>query len=181
MTQSSADRGFKAFTIVCVTVTALVFVTAIAWRIANRDKVLVNDVGMSPTIESGEMVHVKWTHARVRRGDVVDIDTDSAPGWEHARDVRVLRVIGVSGDRIEQCADVLVCVNGETLREVYLPRAVVTEFPAHGRGSCYSESPLFGCIVPDDSLYVLGDNRQHVHDSRLYGPIPKRAIEGVID
>lgn len=149
---AKSDRVFDVLSIVCVTLLALIFIAAIAWQIVNLDKIRVKDAGMSPTIDSGDMVHVESTIAQVHRGDVIEIDTESAPGWERARDVRVLRVVGMPGDRIERCEDVLVCINGELLPEQYLTRGAATTFPMHGRGSCYSESPLFGCIVPEDSL-----------------------------
>jgi signal peptidase I len=74
-------------------------------------------------------------------------------------------VIGVPGDRIE-INDGLVKVNGRQLRESYVPDRYRDHASFH---------PV---VVPDDQFYVLGDHRSSSHDSRSWGPVPRRYIYG---
>ncbi|SDS66340.1 signal peptidase I [Paraoerskovia marina] len=69
----------------------------------------------------------------------------------------IKRTIGVAGDHVECCdAEGRVSVNGEPLDEPYLKP-----------GSIPSEVE-FDVTVPADSLFVMGDNRQHSGDSRYH-------------
>lgn len=76
----------------------------------------------------------------------------------------VKRVIGLPGDQV-QGARGRVYVNGRELVEPYLPTATVTAD--------------FGPVrVPDDSFWVMGDNRSQSADSRVFGPITESSIVG---
>ncbi|MGO1537962.1 MAG: signal peptidase I [Leucobacter sp.] len=70
----------------------------------------------------------------------------------------VKRVIGVGGDRVACCdANGHVLVNGVPIEEPYL------KLP---EGETKASGPDFDITVPDDSFWVMGDNRYESKDSR---------------
>ncbi|WGW13079.1 signal peptidase I [Saxibacter everestensis] len=87
----------------------------------------------------------------------------------------VKRVIGLPGDRIECCsADGNLIVNGQPIREKYVHR-----------GSPPSDI-AFDVEVPDDRIWVMGDNRSNSADSRYHmdqqghGTIPVSSVVGTV-
>lgn len=80
----------------------------------------------------------------------------------------IKRVIGVAGDRIE-IIDGKVYLNGEELDEPYLDKNVTT------KADNYSD-----ITVPEGYVFVMGDNRSHSTDSRVFGCIPVNKIEGKV-
>ncbi len=81
----------------------------------------------------------------------------------------IKRVIGVSGDHIK-IENGNVYLNGNLLEEEYLEEGTKTEMVFDG---FYDN-----VIVPDGYVYVLGDNRSASIDSRKFGCIPIKRIEG---
>jgi signal peptidase I len=128
---------------------------------------------MVPTLEVGDRVLVNKLSYKlhdVNRGDLVVFER---PEGETNQDVKDLikRVVGLPGEEIV-IEDNVVFVDGEELPEDYLPVGTVTE---QGSRTCERASP---CVVPDDSVWVMGDNRQHSFDSRYFGPIKENTIVG---
>lgn len=80
----------------------------------------------------------------------------------------IKRVIGVAGDHIK-IEDGKVYRNGEELQEDYLPEGTVT------KNKTYSD-----IVVPEDCVFVMGDNREHSTDSRDFGCIPISKIESKV-
>lgn len=80
----------------------------------------------------------------------------------------IKRVIGLPGEHVE-IKNGSVYINGEKLQEDYLQEYVVTE-PLEGL--------YINLVVPENTIYVLGDNRGDSVDSRRFGCIPLEKIEG---
>jgi signal peptidase I len=77
----------------------------------------------------------------------------------------IKRVIGLPGDVVEG-KDGSVFVNGTLLDEPYLKQPDLPIRP-------------FGPVeVPEDMLFVMGDNRRASQDSRFFGPIPVDDVVG---
>ncbi|NLP33893.1 MAG: signal peptidase I [Clostridiales bacterium] len=77
----------------------------------------------------------------------------------------VKRVVGISGDEID-IKDGAIYINGEKLEEPY---ANGRTFPGK------VELPI---IIKENELFVIGDNREVSWDSRDFGPIDIKQVEG---
>ena len=82
----------------------------------------------------------------------------------------IKRVIALPGEHV-QIKNNYVYINGERLREDYIQEGVITDT----QNGIYDDF-----IVPENTVFVLGDNRQHSKDSRMIGCIPLEKIEGTL-
>lgn len=150
----------------------------------------IPSASMEPTLKVGDRVLVEKLTTRFRepgRGDIVvfekDLGAPDAPkdrenvlerignafrelfGFPtEGRQDFIKRVMAVGGDTI-QGRDGVVFVNGEQVAEDYLPEGVTT-----------SE---FGPVdIPDNMIFVMGDNRGNSDDSRSFGPVSVDTVVG---
>jgi signal peptidase I len=139
-------------------------------RIVAFELVVVPGDSMAPTIESGDRLVVDKIHYRrtpIARGDIVlfDAPTDLID----VPDQLVKRVVGLPGEAIV-IEDGQVLIHGEPVDEPFARGETAT--PA-----CTSDAP---CRVPEDAVWVLGDNRLDSTDSRVFGPVPLDHIVGYV-
>ncbi len=150
---------------------------------------------MFPTFDGGARVDAKKLDGVPQRGRVILFRAPEAPDREFVK-----RIIGVSGDRISQNGTEIL-VNGTPL-----PRCVVG--PWHYPGSDGSlvtgelwletlggsswlvfhdarmtSEPAGPWTVAPGEVFVLGDNREHSHDSRFWfsgkgGGVPLALVVG---
>jgi signal peptidase I len=129
----------------------------------------ISNEAMVPTLLPGDHViadRAAYHTAEPRRGDVV---VYRYPGENGTRFVH--RVIGVPGDRID-IRNQVVSVNEEVVTEPSVQHSDRSSMAGNVRDN-------FGpMIVPPDTYFVLGDNREESLDSRFLGPISKEHILG---
>ena len=82
----------------------------------------------------------------------------------------IKRVIGLPGDHIK-IEDGKVYINNVLYEENYLQSGVMTD---EGKGYCTD------LVVPENSVFVMGDNRSQSTDSRCFGCIPLERIESKV-
>jgi len=106
---------------------------------------------MEPTLYDGEWLAIT-TFGNPQHGQIVIISPRN-----EVNEPLVKRVIAVAGDRVD-LRDGHVWVNGNNIFEPYIPPFANTEPAADGL--------TFPLLVPENAVFVLGDNRQHSTDSR---------------
>jgi signal peptidase I len=121
---------------------------------------------MMPTLKPNDRVLVNklsYDLHDVNRGDLVVFESPNTPDGAEVRDL-IKRVIAVEGDTVE-ARDGHLILNGQPLTEPYL-------------GPDVSTGPMERVTVPDDHVWVMGDNRPNSKDSRFFGPLPESKIIG---
>lgn len=126
----------------------------------------------------------------IKRGDIVVFLSPAEPGL-----YVVKRIMGIPGDRIH-LRDGVVYRNGEKLNELYVMHKgplfydpYRDNFPAVPASDAYNVSPSWqlqmrnfiqgeDIVVPKDSYFGMGDNRDVSLDSRYWGFIPKENVIG---
>jgi signal peptidase I len=123
-------------------------------------RVRVDGFSMIPTLNDGEFVLVgklNYRFGSVERGDIIVFHYPMDPSQE-----LIKRVIGLPGDKVS-IQNGVVSVNGQALDEPYIKAA-----------------PLYSgeWLVPENQLFVLGDNRNDSSDSHAWGYLPLEKVVG---
>ena len=132
------------------------------------DYILVNKFLYGP-----ELPLIDWRMPAIRdprRGDIIVFKYPQ----DEKRDF-IKRIVATPGERV-QVRGHQVLVNGKPLREPY------TKFADSGvRGGETYCGYAYGCeptLVPPDSYFVMGDNRDNSQDSRYWGFVKRDKIKG---
>ncbi len=116
---------------------------------------------MTPTLHEGDLVIVNKLYKKpgsLERGDIVVFRPPSNQDVSYIK-----RVIGLPGETVE-VRNGKVKINGEELEEDYISTATPS---------------LFGPqVLQEDEYFVMGDHRNNSLDSRDFGPIEQKTIEG---
>lgn len=123
-------------------------------------RIRVESISMEPTLYPGEFIVVNklaYRSGGYKRGDVIIFNP---PNDLHQQYIK--RVIGLPGENVVISGG-KVYINGNPLEEPYIMS------PPN-----YNEK----WDVPQDSLFVLGDNRNRSSDSHVWGMVPFTDIIG---
>lgn len=145
----------------------------------NITPVIVSGTSMSPTLKEAEQVIV-FKENNIKNGDIVSFE---APDEENTYYIK--RVIGIAGDTVEYKDDKLY-INGEFIDEPYLNDLKNSErWKENGNSTTLTQNFTLENLpstnakkVPENMLFVMGDNRIDSKDSRYFGFIPVDKVLG---
>lgn len=123
--------------------------------------ILVDGPSMQPTLHTDERLAVeKVTRygGLPERGDIIIVHYPDGTDRNYVK-----RTIGLPGETVE-IKNSVVYINGEALSEDYISPEAYPDMEA--------------VVVPEDSVFVIGDNRANSMDSRMVGPIAHDQIVG---
>lgn len=163
--QTKSERPVN---LVWVFIKEVFFILVIAYILAFLLKTIIiqpfmiPSSSMEPTFYPGDRVLVarfSYWLGEPKRSDIIVFE---APFDSHKDYIK--RVIATEGEAIEVKSGI-VYINGKKIDEPYL-----INMP---------DLSNFGPItIPEDKLFVMGDNRPSSQDSRIFGPIDKDTIIG---
>jgi signal peptidase I len=128
---------------------------------------LVEGSSMQPSFYNGDRLVISRLNYLVTmpgRGEIVVFNTVN-PG-EPAETMLIKRVIGLPGETVA-FQDNQVYINGALLDEPYINEDC---------RSCADKT----WTLKEDEYFVMGDNRNHSHDSRSFGAVPFNHIVGTV-
>ena len=123
---------------------------------------------MVPTLHQGDLMLLQSIGYEPQQGDVVVLRKSA-----FLPQPVVKRVIATAGQHVVvSYADQCVYVDGEKLDEPYINEVM--------RDPLSSELTVLDVVVPEGSIYVMGDNRNHSSDSRSenLGTVDTRYVLG---
>ena len=165
---------------------------------------IVQQPSMFPTLKEGQRLilnrTVRITHSLPKRGEIITFEAPSKSYFSAAeadlenpiaeynyninnvfskfryyvleigKDSYIKRVIGLPGEHVK-IENGKVYINGEELQEDYLEPTVETDS---------LNGPFTDIVVPENCVFVMGDNRAQSTDSRRFGCIPLEKIESTV-
>ncbi|TGE35571.1 signal peptidase I [Desulfosporosinus fructosivorans] len=148
------------------TLEILIFAFILSWGLRSTVVAAVNvpSGSMLPTIQLQDRLVVdklSFKLTEINRGDVIVFRPLTSV--DSSGDFWIKRVIGLPGDKVE-IKDGEVFINDHALTESY-----EMEKPN------YTYGPL---MIPKDSYFVLGDNRNNSLDSHYWGVLPAENVVG---
>ena len=159
-----AEPSFLRWVAELVLMVGLAFLLATAIRTFVVQPYVIPTGSMIPTIELWDRVVANkfiYRFSDPEPGDIIVLDdpTASVP-------TLIKRVIAVGGQTVD-LVDGKVVVDGVTLDEPY----------TYGKPSL-PQSMSMPYVIPEDSVWVMGDNRTDSQDSRYFGAVPLDDVRG---
>lgn len=173
----------------------IVIIIIIIIKIWIIDLTKIEGMSMFPTLETNQIALIhKWTKTLqqdLKRGDIIvfkipdrtyvnkeEYDVNHPVAEYKTNDIFkkqvVKRVIGLPGEHIQITSDGKVLTDEAELKEEYILEQYTRTAGDNGNYM------FIDIVVPENTVYVLGDNRSGSIDSRSFGCIPIKQIIGNI-
>ncbi|MGH2788041.1 MAG: signal peptidase I [Actinomycetota bacterium] len=183
----------------------IAFLIAVLVKTFVAQAFFIPSASMRPTLHEGDRVIVEkisYLFSEPERGDVIVFSkdvlgrTDDLPWYDDAR-AFLRELLGLPTGKEEDYIKRVVAVEGDTVRYEGRPRKleingeVIDESYIRG-GEDHLSQPFVardcrrfemevegnGCLVPPNTVFVMGDNRNNSQDSRVIGPIGEDKVVG---
>ena len=133
--------------------------------------VMVDGESMTNTLQNGDRLIMTHVAYEPERDDIVVLDSEAA------NKVLIKRVIGIEGDKVVVDYNKNhVYVNDEEISNEHIREVMLDSFYFDPQYSV--DAGVYEYEVPEDTVFVMGDNRNDSKDSRSIGFIPKSEIMG---
>lgn len=133
--------------------------------------VMVDGESMTNTLQNGDRLIMTHVAYEPERDDIVVLDSEAA------NKVLIKRVIGIEGDKVVvDYNQNHVYVNDEEISNEHIREVMLDSFYFDPQYSI--DAGVYEYEVPEDTVFVMGDNRNDSKDSRSIGFIPKSEIMG---
>lgn len=162
--EMSGKRSAKRILFETLEVIIVAFILSWGLRSTVVEAVTIPSGSMLPTIQLQDRLVVdelSYKLSEINRGDVIVFHPLASV--DSSGDLWIKRVIGLPGDKVE-IKDGSVFVNDQALTEPY-----------EMAKPDYTYGPL---VIPKDSYFVLGDNRNDSLDSHYWGVLPEKNVVG---
>ncbi len=161
-----ANRRRSATGLLLEALKILIFALVLSWGLRSTvvEAAYIPTPSMLPTIQLMDRVVIDklyYKFSGIQRGDIIVFHPPKKV--DSSGDYWIKRVIALPGDQV-LIKDGKVFVNDRQLSEPYEP-----EEPN------YTYGPL---VIPKDSYFLLGDNRNNSLDSHYWGVLPAKDIVG---
>ena len=157
-------KGGRSLDLLLILALSLVFMFGVV-RPFVAEVFRIPSESMTPTLEAGDRALVNkfiYRFTEPERGDLILFEEPVSGG-----PLAIKRVVGLPGDKIAVWDGVLF-INGERRQEPYVDYEL-------------ADSTFFGPErVPEDHVFVMGDNRANSLDSRSFGAIPEKEVLGKV-
>jgi signal peptidase I len=142
----------------------------------------VDGESMSPTLHSGDRLVISRVERTVSsalgkpyiptRGQIVVINGEASPTTADRAPELIKRVIGLPGDRV--------IVANKTVTVISPTEGAFDASQKLGLNLAETDSEPLDVVVPDNSVFVVGDNRTRGAslDSRIFGSVKSQFIDG---
>lgn len=136
------------------------------------DRLIVDKFTMRP--EDPGWKDLLYLHRPIRRKDIIVFKFPKDPTVPYVK-----RVIGLPGEPV-QIINKVVYVNGKPLDEPYKHHQDpnIYDDPNSAYHEAYRRDNLGPFKVPENSYFMMGDNRDNSEDSRFWGFVPENLILG---
>lgn len=126
--------------------------------------VLVNGDSMNPTYQNNDFLissKIAYKNHSPQKGDIVIVD-----GKSQDLDIDIIkRVVATAGDTVEIKKGQLI-INDKKVEEDYIDETM--------------NKDMHKITVKKNTVFIMGDNRNHSIDSRVFGSIPVQDIMGKV-
>lgn len=147
---------------------AVAFAMATTIRTYALSRVDVDGPSMCATLQNKDIMFeekISMLTSGLKRGDIVTFYSH-----DKERPSYIKRIIGMAGDTVE-IKNGKVYLNDNELKETYLGSSTTTE-----GGTFLAENVKY--TVPQGTYFVMGDNREVSEDSRYFGPVKAKDVQG---